>query len=148
MASSLPSRQQLAPFPDLRTTIDRLFGDFASDQSGAVWSPSIDVIRNDDELIVKADVPGFKPEEIDVEIDDGALVLAGRHDEQQENREGNMLRRERRFGAFSRVIPLPSDADKDTVEATIHDGVLEVRTPLTSVSDSKRRVEVKSGDDS
>jgi HSP20 family protein len=94
------------------------------------WTPAVDVAREDGKLVVHADVPGIKPEEIRIEIRGGYLTLSGEHEETKEDKEKRYVRRERRYGSFSRSIPLPEDVEAKKIKARTHDGVLEVTIPL------------------
>jgi HSP20 family protein len=94
------------------------------------WSPAVDLIRDNGHLVLRADVPGIKPEEISIEIDHGVLSLSGKHEETEEKTDERIVRRERRYGAFSRRIPLPEGVDPKKIKAVTRDGVLEVTIPL------------------
>lgn len=94
------------------------------------WAPAVDVVRDDGQIVVHADVPGFKPEEVKIEISDGVLTISGEREESKEENEKNYIRRERRYGSFSRSIALPSGVDPGAVKATTHEGVVDVTVPL------------------
>ncbi len=110
----------------------------------APWVPQIDVIRRSHELVVRADLPGIKPDELEVSVDDGLLTIRGERQEevQREEREG-LVRSERRYGAFYRAIPLPEGADENGIAATFRNGVLEITVPL-SAEERGRRIAVQS----
>jgi HSP20 family protein len=129
MPGALTRWDPFAEIADLRTRFDRLIGDFA-DGGERDWIPAIDVLRDDGHLVVRADVPGIKPEEIAVELDQGVLSLSGKHEATEEKTEKDFVRRERRYGAFTRRMPLPDGVDPKSIKATTHDGVLEVTIPL------------------
>ena len=120
------------PFSDLavmRSRFDRLFSDLADD-TGHQWTPAIDVVRADGRLVVRANVPGITPEEIEIKLDDGVLTISGEHEETKEETDKRFVRRERRSGAFSRSLPVPEGVDPKKIEATTREGVLEVTIPL------------------
>lgn len=96
----------------------------------AGWAPKIDVFSKDDKLHVKADLPGMRKEDIDVEIANGALIIKGERRDESEVKEEHYYRAERRYGSFYRQIPLPDGADLDKIEASFKDGVLEVSVPM------------------
>lgn len=108
---------------------DRLLED-AAPVRARLWTPAVDVVRDDDKLVVHADVPGIKPEEIKIEIRGGYLTLSGEHEDTKEDKEKRYVRRERRYGSFSRSIPLPDRVEAKMITARTHDGVLEVTIPL------------------
>ena len=90
------------------------------------FSPQIEVFQRGNDLVVRADLPGLKKEDVNVEIRDDAVILQGeRKDEKEEEREG-WYRSERTYGSFYRAIPLPEGAIADSAKATFKNGVLEV----------------------
>ena len=129
MAGALTRWDPFAELAEMRTRFDRLLHEFAEGGEHG-WTPSIDVFRDDGQLIVRADVPGIKPDEIAIEVDNGMLSLSGEHEEAEEKTDKHFVRRERRYGAFSRRMPLPEGVDPNKIKATTHDGVLEVTIPL------------------
>ena len=118
-----------APLTELRSRFDRAFDDWF-DGRERHWIPAIDVTRADDKLLVHADIPGFKPEQVKIEVQDDILTISGEHQESKEEKDKHYLRRERRYGSFSRSIALPTGADAKKITATTHDGVVEVTIPL------------------
>lgn len=124
--------QPFAELDDLRARFDRLFADLGDGERATGWRPEIDVVARDDELDVHVNVPGIRPEEIRVEVDDDLLTISGEHSEQTEEKDKRYVRRERRYGSFARTIALPENAKRDEIDATCHDGVLEVRIPLAA----------------
>jgi HSP20 family protein len=113
---------------DMRTRFDRLLGDLADGDRD--WMPPIDLIRDDAQLVVRAELPGIKPEEIEIKVDDDVLTITGKHEETTEEPEKGFLRRERRYGAFARTVSLPAGVDAKKIKATTKAGVLEVTVPL------------------
>jgi len=101
-----------------------------SPDSGWQWMPAIDVEHSDGNLVMRADVPGFKPEEISIEVEDEMLTISGKHEEEKEEKGKHFLRHERRFGSFSRSIALPAGVDASKISAKTRDGELEVKVPL------------------
>lgn len=122
-------------FSGLRRAMDRVFEDFAPTRSwrgnGEVADLTfpIDLYETGNEVVVKAVLPGIKPEEVDISVQGDALTIKGetRHDE--ETKEGNWYRREIRYGSFSRVIPLPVRVSSDKADAKFKDGMLTVTLP-------------------
>jgi HSP20 family protein len=88
------------------------------------------VVKREGEMVLKTDLPGVKPDEINVEVEDGVLTVSGEHEERTEEERERYLRRERRYGSFSRSMALPEGVDADAIEANTTDGVLELRIPL------------------
>jgi HSP20 family protein len=96
----------------------------------SAWSPQVEVFRRGDELVVRADLPGLNRDDVQVDVDNDVLTIAGeRKQEKEESREG-VYRTERSYGQFYRAIPLPENVDASKVKASFNDGVLEVTAPL------------------
>jgi HSP20 family protein len=94
-----------------------------------VWTPDIDVFQRDHELVVRADLPGLRREDVKVEVTENAITIQGeRRHETAEQKEG-VYRSERSYGAFSRVIGLPEGTITDQAKANFKDGVLEITMP-------------------
>jgi HSP20 family protein len=116
-------------------------GDF---DTPTLWSPQIDIQRRDDCLVVRADLPGVRKEDLKIDIEDNALVLSGQRQEEHEEggqNEGYQLY-ERSYGSFYRSIPLPQDVNPDDVKAEMRDGVLKVTVPLP-LNAQRRRIQIQ-----
>jgi len=101
------------------------------------WLPDVDVLERDGKLVVRADLPGLKREDIEVKVEDDMLVIRGKREEKEEVKEGDYYRLERKSGEFSRAIRLPDGVDPATVEASYADGVLEVTVPKPAAPAAK-----------
>lgn len=119
----------VAELADLRSHFDRMFGELATGREHA-WTPAIDVVRDNGNLVLRADIPGITPEEVKIEIEDDVLTVSGEHEERKEERDKDFVRRERRYGSFSRSMALPTGVEARSIKAETHDGVLEVTIPL------------------
>jgi HSP20 family protein len=106
-----------------------MFDEFADGRERA-WTPAIDVVRENGNLVVRADIPGIKPEEVKIEVEDDILTVSGEHEEHKEEKDKNYVRRERRYGSFSRSMTLPAGVEAKNIKAKTHDGVVEVTIPL------------------
>ena len=132
MAGAPTRWDPIAEINELRSRCDRVFDEPGGHPQGA-WRPAIDVMRRDDTLVVRADLPGLTPDEVKIEVEDGVLTVSGEHQEDRSDSDGGRyVRRERRFGAFSRSIELPSGVDAQAIKAQTRDGVVEVTVPLPS----------------
>lgn len=129
MPGTLTRWDPFADMAELRGRFDRLLEEFGAARERE-WTPAVDVVRDEGKLVVRADVPGIKPEEIKVEIREDYLTLSGQHEEAKEEKDEHYVRRERRYGAFSRTIALPNGVEAKKIKARTHDGVLEVTVPL------------------
>lgn len=123
--------QPFAELDDLRARFDRMLTDFGDGERGGAWRPEIDVVEGEDAIDVRVNVPGLRPDEISVEVEADVLTISGEHTEEKEEKEQRYVRRERRYGSFMRRIALPENAKRDEIDATCHDGVLEVKVPLS-----------------
>jgi HSP20 family protein len=107
------------------------------------WTPAIDIERCNGDLVVTAELPGLKKEEVKVEVTDDALIIEGeRKKEHKEDHEG-YHRYERSYGKFYRSIPLPEGAKTDQIKAEISDGVLKVSMPVPQEKKNVRQIDVK-----
>jgi HSP20 family protein len=111
--------------------------------SRSFWAPQVEVSRRGNDLVVCADLPGMKKEDIHIEIRDDQLILQGeRRQESTEDREG-FYRSERSYGRFYRTVPLPQGTNPDQTRANFKDGVLEITLPLPEqASRSGRKIEI------
>jgi HSP20 family protein len=99
------------------------------DVSTGVWGPRVDVVDAEDQVIVRADLPGVKKGELEVTATETELTIAGESSEEKEEKRESYYRVERRSGRFSRTIDLPAAIKPDEVTAKLADGILEVRAP-------------------
>ncbi len=93
------------------------------------YSPRMDVYEKDGDLVIKADLPGAKPEDVAVTVEDGDLVIKGERKAEKEVNEKDFYRMERSYGSFYRRQPLPEGTKPEQIHATFADGVLEVTAP-------------------
>jgi HSP20 family protein len=138
------------PFRDLlslRTDMDRLFksffADYPEDRDG-FWAPVIDIEENGSNLVVKAELPGMKKEDIKVAVRDNILTVSGERSHENETKNKTFHRIERSYGKFSRVITLPADVDSNKVKASYKDGILSITLPKPESAKPKQiDVEIK-----
>jgi HSP20 family protein len=96
--------------------------------------PAIDIVRRNGELVIRADVPGMESDDVKIEVEDGMLTISGEREESDEEEDGKYLRRERRYGSFSRSMTLPAGVDPSKIEAKVKHGVAEVTIPYSAGS--------------
>jgi HSP20 family protein len=120
---------------------ERWFGDF----SPSVFEPRIDVVDDDDAIQVTAELPGMERQDLQVLIEDGALVVRGEKKLESSGNEKGCYRVERAFGRFERVVPLPDSVDLERAEASFDKGVLKVRVPKSDAKERSgaRQLEIK-----
>jgi HSP20 family protein len=104
-------------------------------------SPSIDVIDRDDEVVVKAEIPGVRKEDVELSVTDNTLTISGETQHEEKEEKENYSRREIRRGAFSRTVTLPAAVDTDKATAKFEDGMLVVSMPKLTKT-SRKRVEI------
>ena len=124
---------------DFDRLVRRAFGPSAF---GTAFTPALpmDTVRRDGEVVLKFDVPGVEPEKIDVTVDRGVLTVSATREETKTEGESPVVR-ERLFGSFTRRVRLPENLDADAIEASNHDGVLEIRIPVREEA-KPRKIEV------
>lgn len=117
----------------LREAMDRLF----EESFVRPWrllpfeygTPAVDMYQTDDAVVVKASLPGVKPEDIDISITGDTLTIRGESKSQEEVKEENYIRREMRYGSFTRTLPIPVSVQTDKAEAVFENGVLTLTLP-------------------
>lgn len=119
---------------------DQAFGsnDAANGEASANWVPSVDVHEENDKFVVRADLPGIEPKDIEITAENGVLTLSGeRRFEKREELKG-YSRQERVEGRFARRFTLPDNVQTDTIRARHLNGVLEVTIPKVPAQEPKR----------
>jgi len=96
---------------------------------GSGLAISVDMYETDDDLVISAELPGLKPEDVDISVTGNTLTLKGEFQTEREGERGNVHFQERRYGKFQRSIPLPTGIDTEATEAEFEDGVLKVKLP-------------------
>ncbi len=133
------------PFRELdhmRRELDSML-DWPSRMQG-ILAPRVDVYQTENDIIVKAEIPGVAKEDLDLYIDNNSLRLAGTTRREQELNEENAYRTERYFGSFSRTIPFPVEVKPDEAVAEYKDGILSIRVPKAQPSRSNgRRIQLQ-----
>jgi HSP20 family protein len=136
--------------------MDRLFEDFgfgrgwlapgferSLDSLGTLavnaWAPQVEVMERDNQLVVRADLPGMSKDDVKVDLDDNSLVIRGERKSEREEDEEGYYRSERSYGSFYRRIPLPSGVKAEEANADFRNGVLEITMPAPQRTEEKRR---------
>lgn len=126
------------PFRDLLSSqreFNRLFNDvfpkFMGEEevSTRTWAPAVDIYETENALVLKADVPGVDPKDVEIRVEDGTLYLKGERKFEKEVKEENYHRVERSYGSFARSFSLPNSVDTDKVNAEYKDGQLILTMP-------------------
>jgi HSP20 family protein len=121
-----PFREVASRGDEVRRLLSRTLGD---NRGGSVWSPPVDVFDTKDAIVLKAELPGLTPDDIDIEIDENVLTITGERKFEETLEEGRYYRVERAYGAFARSLTLPQGVKADEISAEFNGGILEVRVP-------------------
>lgn len=148
MARTLVTREPRFPslFDDVRSEFGELFNRVAGwdgGQNTGWFAPSANLAETDKAYEVSLDLPGLKPEDVQIELKEGQLWISGQRKSEQEEKGKTWHRVERSYGQFRRVVMLGHDVDGDRVEANYRDGVLVVTVPKVVAAQAKR-IEIKS----
>lgn len=103
------------------------------------------MVKHNGDLVLRADLPGVKPDEVKIEVEGDVLTVSGEHREEKEEKDDHYMRRERRYGSFTRSMVLPHGVKADDIEAKSEDGVLEVKIPMPK-EEERQTIEVKTKD--
>ncbi|MGB9432880.1 MAG: Hsp20/alpha crystallin family protein [Candidatus Acidiferrum sp.] len=143
---------QFVPFRGVSTLqdqINRLFSetfDRSSDEANLTpWAPAVDIYETEQNLVVKADLPDIKPEELDIRVENNILTICGERKFEKKVNENNYLRVERSYGSFSRSFSLASTVNTEAIQADYKNGVLTLSIPKREEAKSKQiKVHVES----
>ncbi|NAS89457.1 Hsp20/alpha crystallin family protein [ANME-1 cluster archaeon AG-394-G21] len=146
------------PFEELRRMeelVDRAFGETGPDYFGRralpgaageelaeTAAPYVDIKEKEGKIIVAADIPGVEKSDISINIRGDTLEISAEKKEEKEEEEEGYIRRERSYKKFYRSIPLPTEVDKDNVDATFENGVLQIEMPKLAIEEVKK-IELK-----
>jgi len=158
---ALVSTSPFALMRQMMDDMDQLFGSWQEPRNGGLqrnnqrsvqqpvslrnlWAPQVELFERGNDIVVRAELPGLNKDDVDVEVDDDALIIRGeRHNDVEEEQEG-YYRSERSYGSFYRAIPLPEGVDPNACNATFKEGVLEVTLQKPTPQQSKaKKINVK-----
>jgi len=120
--------------PTVASGLDRL-----SSIGNEMWTPQVEIIERDNQLVVRADLPGMTKDGVNVEIADDALVIRGERKDEREEEDKGYYRSERSYGSFYRTIPLPKGINIEDATADFRNGVLEITMPAPQRVEQKQR---------
>ena len=145
------------PFQDLRSAQDEmaqmrpmlahafgLQGQPQGSDRATAWAPALDISERKDAYLVTVELPGLKPEDLDITMEDGLLTIQGERQFAHDSSEQQFHRVERRYGAFRRSITLPAHLMAEEIEASFEDGVLQILVPKAEEAKAKR-IQVRPG---
>ncbi len=128
------------PFEDLgalRRSMDRMFDEFMTRKPPrelvpGEWEPAVEVFETENEVVVRAELPNIDPKQVDIAVTEDTITLRGETKREEEQKGRDYYRRELRYGAFVRVLPLPTEVKGAEAKAVYKDGVLEVKIPKSA----------------
>jgi HSP20 family protein len=132
------------PFRDMermRGELDRMFTRTRTTNGGTIhapWSPVSDVIETDDAIVITAELPGVKDDDVDIEVQDGMLIVKGERSLEDEVSKDRYYHLERSYGSFERTFRLPEGVKEEDIKAGVAYGVLRVTIPKPKASEAKR----------
>ncbi len=131
------------PLRDLKREMDRLWTEFFGRESlpetlNTEWVPALDISETKDTVIVRADVPGINPEDLEITISGNVLTIKGEKKQEKEEKGENFYRVERSYGSFVRSVQIPTEIDADKIEASYKNGVLKIILPKKEEAKGKQ----------
>lgn len=125
---------QLEPYQREFDLLGRKFGklfgrEFPEMEVFGAWQPVVDIVDHKNEIVLQAELPGMKKEDVHVEIEGNMLVLRGEKKREEKEKKGEYFRSERVYGAFTRSFSLPATVDPEKIKAAYKEGILTVRLP-------------------
>ncbi len=139
------------PYREFRSLADRVNRVFSAvparrdEESLGNWMPPVDIAEDKDKIVLTAELPGFKEEQIEVQMEGVVLTLRGERRFEEEKEGRNYHRVERSYGQFTRSFTLPNNVDKEKVQATFRDGLLQVELPKREEA-KPRQIKISSVD--
>ena len=129
----------------MREEMDRLFGQFLRRGEGeeatwgqGLWAPPVDIYETDDAFMLKAELPGFTKEDVNIEVHENRLIIRGERKRETEAKEDQYHRLERAYGRFERAFWLPTTVDAEHIQASFKNGILEMRLPKSEKAKPKQ----------
>ncbi len=144
-------------FYDVQGEVNRLFDEMfggmarrggARDREGSqseAWSPTLDVVQQDGDIVVRAELPGVKPGDVNITLSRGVLTISGQREAEQESQGQGYYVRERRYGSFRRSMGLPEGIDETNINARYENGVLELRIAGVALVQEPKKIQIESG---
>ena len=132
MRASIARFEPFRGVTSLQDQINRLFNEaFSRSEEGNLtsWAPAVDIYETEHELVVKADLPDVKPEDLDIRVENNILTIRGERKFEKKVNEDNYLRVERSYGSFSRSFSLANTVNTEAIKADYKDGVLTLTIP-------------------
>ena len=139
---------------EMNRVFDEMFGSLARPggrQQGSQpmqWAPALDVLHDDGDVVVRAELPGVRQEDVDITFHNGVLTITGKREAEEQKEGSGYFVRERRYGSFRRSMTLPQGTDESSITARFEDGVLELRVADAAAVQEPRRIQIEGGENS
>jgi HSP20 family protein len=132
-------KQPFTEIETLREQLDKVFDQRAAtrDNSEAAWMPALELVDAGDNFVLKAQLPGIDPKDIDVQVTREAISISGERRYENRDEKSGYVRSEFRYGKFHRVLPLPAHIQNDSVQAEYKDGILMLTLPKVTEARNK-----------
>jgi HSP20 family protein len=137
------------PQSEVNRLFDEMFGNVgrtSGRQQGAQpmqWAPTLDVLHEDGDLLIRAELPGVKREDVEITLHERALTISGERRAEEQRQGSGYYVRERRHGSFRRTLVLPHDVEEEEISARFEDGVLEVRVSGGAAERAPKRIQIQ-----
>ncbi len=127
---------------EMERSMDEMLGRLPGVRGGQLqageWMPTVDMYEEEGNLIIKAELPGVKKDDVDVMVEDHTLTIRGEKHAEHEEKQGNYYVSEASYGEFQRSINLPANVDVDQIEASLQDGTLTITVPEAAQTQAKK----------
>jgi HSP20 family protein len=144
-------------FYDMQSEMNRMFDEVFGDVAGRSgrqqgdaptrWAPVLDVLQEDGDVVVRAELPGVRPDDVDITLHNGVLTISGERKAEEQREGSGYYVRERRYGSFRRSMTLPQGVDESSISARFDGGVLEVRVSGAAAVQEPKRIQIEAGDE-
>jgi HSP20 family protein len=147
-----PSRGFYDMQSEMNRMLDEVFGDVGrrsgrqQGDSPSRWAPALDALQEDGDIIVRAELPGVEPDDVNITLHNGVLTISGERKAEEQREGSGYYVRERRYGSFRRSMTLPQGVDESSISARFDGGVLEVRVSGAAAVQEPKRIQIESGD--
>ena len=136
---------------EMNRMLDEMFGNVGRTggrqrgETPSQWAPALDVLQEDGDIVVRAELPGVRQEDVDITFHNGVLTISGERKAEEEKEGSGYYVRERRYGSFRRSLALPEGTDESKINARFQDGVLEVRVEGAAAVREPKRIQIEGG---
>jgi HSP20 family protein len=149
MMSPYGDRGFYDPHSEVNRLVDEMFGNLGRTTSRqqrtqqTQWAPALDVVQDDGDLLIRAELPGVKRGDVEITLHERVLTISGERRAEEQREGSGYYVRERRYGSFQRSLVLPHDVEEGQISARFEDGVLEVRVPGGATELVPKRIEIQ-----